>query len=232
MNTGDKLRFRNINEWFMAGPASLKVTDSNAKLYGKLVKSLTLSLAVSTDDNKFANMFYGSTALIDASEFDLYDGITLTEKCYSGMFSNCKSLISAPALPATTLASDCYNTMFSNCTSLVNAPDLPATILASGCYSSMFNGCDSLSFAPELPAVVLANNCYDSMFMRCTSLVNAPKLPATTLANNCYYYMFYNCTEITELHYPTSLSGNSTFTNMGGPKFGATIDDSKIFYDL
>lgn len=70
------------------------------------------------------------------------------------------------------------------------------------------------------------------MFSGCTSLVNAPELPATTLAEYCYSDIFSRCTQINELHYPASLKNNSTFTSMGGPKFGATIDDSKIFYDL
>ena len=54
--------------------------------------------------------------------------------CYSGMFQNCRSLTTAPELPATTLASSCYNSMFSLCESLTTAPELPATTLADGCY--------------------------------------------------------------------------------------------------
>ena len=50
--------------------------------------------------------------------------------CYNSMFSGCKSLTQAPALPATTLAIDCYTNMFYSCTSLTQAPVLPATTLA------------------------------------------------------------------------------------------------------
>lgn len=42
----------------------------------------------------------------------------LTSYCYYSMFSNCTSLTTAPALPATTLATLCYYYMFNNCTSL------------------------------------------------------------------------------------------------------------------
>jgi len=123
--------------------------------------------------------------------------------------------------------------MFNNCNSLVNAPKLPATALADGCYYSMFNNCTSLTFAPALPVTTLASDCYYNMFNNCTSLVNAPKLPATALADGCYAFMFFGCTKILELHYPASIESNSTFTSMSGsPKFGATIDDRKIFYDL
>ena len=117
--------------------------------------------------------------------------------CYSGMFQNCRSLTTAPELPATTLASSCYNSMFSLCESLTTAPELPATTLADGCYSSMFSYCSSLTTAPELPATELAISCYESMFQGCSSLATAPALPATTLASNCYNSMFNGCTSLT-----------------------------------
>ena len=60
------------------------------------------------------------------------------------MFYNCKSLVNAPELPATTLNSDCYYFMFFGCTSLVNAPKLPAIELAASCYFNMFQNCTSL----------------------------------------------------------------------------------------
>ena len=61
----------------------------------------------------------------------------------------------------------CYSYMFYNCKSLIQAPELPATTLANSCYYYMFNGCTSLTSAPELPATTLASNCYDYMFYNC-----------------------------------------------------------------
>ena len=87
------------------------------------------------------------------------------------MFYNCKSLTTAPKLPATTLADGCYSEMLSGCTSLTKAPELPATTLTAGCYSNMFDGCTSLTKAPELPATRLANICYYGMFSDCKSLI-------------------------------------------------------------
>jgi hypothetical protein len=94
------------------------------------------------------------------------------------------------------MATACYYYMFSDCTSLVNAPALPATTLAEKCYYCMFKGCKSLVDAPALPATTLAEYCYYFMFSGCTSLVNAPELPATTLAERCYYYMFDGCRKL------------------------------------
>ena len=113
------------------------------------------------------------------------------------MFDTCNSLVTAPALPATTLTNSCYGKMFFQCSRLITAPELPATTLAERCYYSMFNSCISLTTAPELPATTLAKSCYSNMFNYCKSLVNAPVLPATTLATFCYEQMFFECISLT-----------------------------------
>ena len=123
---------------------------------------------------------------------------TLAESCYDNMFYWCKSLTTTPELPATTLAESCYDNMFACCASLTTAPELPATTLAKSCYSFMFAWCASLTTAPELPATTLAESCYIGMFYGCTSLVNAPALPASTLAAACYQSMFDDCTSLTQ----------------------------------
>jgi hypothetical protein len=42
----------------------------------------------------------------------------LADSCYDSMFYGCRSLTTAPELPATTLIDSCYNAMFYNCTNL------------------------------------------------------------------------------------------------------------------
>lgn len=62
------------------------------------------------------------------------------------MFASCYSLASAPAtLPATVLAESCYSGMFSRCVFLTSAPALPATTLANSCYKNMFYNCIRLT---------------------------------------------------------------------------------------
>ena len=68
-----------------------------------------------------------------------------SEYCFYGLFEYCKSLISAPELPATGLAESCYESMFSMCTSLAEAPALPAEKLAEYCYWNMFKSCTNLN---------------------------------------------------------------------------------------
>ncbi|MBR4625305.1 MAG: hypothetical protein IKO56_07210, partial [Alphaproteobacteria bacterium] len=120
----------------------------------------------------------------------------LTIGCYSYMFSLCESLTTAPELPSNNLADDCYSGMFSNCSNLTVAPRLPGTNLAGGCYSSMFSNCRNLTIAPNLPATLMADNCYSNMFAYCVNLKIAPELPAITLANDCYQGMFRGCTNL------------------------------------
>ena len=149
---------------------------------------------VSTANARFCSLFEGCKSLTSAPELP---ATTLAESCYEYMFYKCTSLTVAPELPATTLTEFCYNRMFYNCTSLTVAPELPATTLAESCYRSMFYNCTNLTTAPELPATTLAEYCYLQMFNGCTSLTAAPKLPATTLFANCYYEMFRGCTSLT-----------------------------------
>ena len=154
----------------------------------------------------FSGLFSWCNTLISASQLVLPATI-LTAGCYRDMFSNCTSLITAPALPATALTDSCYYAMFQKCTSLTLPPDLPATELAKNCYLSMFYGCTSLTTAPALPATTLADNCYEAMFYGCTSLTTSPVLPAKSLKNQSYIEMFSGCTSLSSI---TCLATNIT----------------------
>ena len=150
---------------------------------------------VDTSNARFCFLFLNCKSLITAPELP---ATTLAPGCYYSMFYGCNSLKEAPELPATTLVNDCYSWMFDGCESLKEAPNLPATTLAYGCYRGMFQGCESLTKAPELPATTLAECCYERMFNSCKSLKEAPNLPATTLVNNCYSWMFDGCESLKE----------------------------------
>ena len=147
----------------------------------------------------FDQLFVSCVSLVDASKLQL-SASKLANYCYNFMFSNCRYLSAAPALPATSLAVACYNGMFNRCLALSTAPALPASTLADGCYAHMFINCSSLQSAPALPANTLAKWCYTAMFANCTSLTSAPLLPATTLAPSCYYQMFADCINLTSIN--------------------------------
>ena len=165
---------------------------------------------------QFGALFYDydevlSCKVVNAKDLAL-PSQTLTMWCYSGMFSKCTSLITAPELPATTLASHCYDCMFDTCTSLTTAPELPATTLSTNCYDCMFIKCSALTTAPELPATTLQYMCYNHMFDACTSLTTAPELPATRLAQKCYTYMFYNCSNLNYIKAMFTTTPSGTYT--------------------
>ena len=104
---------------------------------------------------------------------------------FYNMFYSCKSLVTAPELPANTLSPNCYERLFYYCTSITNAPALPATTLAEECYYWMFCNCTSLVTAPVLPATELANYCYNHMFSGCNNL-NYIKCDARKYNSNCF----------------------------------------------
>ena len=144
------------------------------------------------------HLFQDCAGLYEVSHMEL-PATTLSNLCYSDMFNNCTSLITAPELPAKVLATACYKSMFKDCSSLSAAPALLATQLADCCYQDMFVRCSSMQTAQHtLPAINLADFCYWSMFHSCSSLVSAPTLPATTLTEGCYAYMYKNCIGLTD----------------------------------
>lgn len=158
-----------------------KIVSTNSKYNSKPGFSMTGKIAAS-----------GSvTSLIDANGGN--PDVDLPVQCLAGLFRDCKSLTSAPELPALRLSEDCYFSMFKGCTSLTSAPELPSTSLAKYCYNEMFSGCTALVKAPELPARKMETYCYGNMFQDCISLKTIPELPATILTPDCYYLMFYGC---------------------------------------
>lgn len=167
----------------------------------------------STSGSCCYQMFFGCSNLKNVQK-ELYP-TTVYYRSYSSMFSGCSSLVTAPALPATTLAISCYESMFQGCTSLVTAPVLPATTLAERCYTSMFYRCSSLTSAPELPATTLAERCYQNMF-NITSITTAPVLPALNLVVGCYNNMFYGASKNEKVNYIKAMfltKPSTTYTN-------------------
>jgi hypothetical protein len=113
--------------------------------------------------------------------------------CFSCLFYDQSSLVSAPELNATKIGSHTYSHMLRG-TSITVAPDLPATTMGTSCYMALFQNCSLLRRVPKiLPATELPAYCYQSMFNGCAALKNAPELPAAILNTNNYAYMFNNC---------------------------------------
>ena len=141
-------------------------------------------------EGNIMSLLYDNNDFVYANDLISHTFVKLFKDCTT--LKNAKNLI----LPSTTLSNYCYSEMFSGCINLITHPVLPATYLGDSCYAHMFEGCSSLKTAPALPSNILRYYCYESMFQGCTSLTTAPELPAQTLTNYCYFNMFKGCSKI------------------------------------
>ncbi|MCQ2792603.1 MAG: hypothetical protein MJ208_03675, partial [Bacilli bacterium] len=131
----------------------------------------------------------------DGNIMSLINFSNLSDYCFYGLFKDCKSLTSAPILPASAMRDRCYMYMFTNCSSLTVSPILPSENLFNSCYAGMFQN-TGIRVAPRLPATTLADNCYSGMFSECSFLKEAPELPAFATYFGCYGAMFFRCTSL------------------------------------
>ena len=231
---GTQINLVNIDDWVEMrnqGLQTLNNTDRNYHQFamtGKIAASGNIQYLLdktgellSVNNSCYNGLFYQCTSLTTAPALP---ATTLADRCYYEMFRYCDNLRTAPSiLPATTLADSCYAGMFIDCTSLITAPALPATTLAASCYYEMFKYCTNLTTAPALPATTLADSCYGRMFLSCSNLTSAPKLPAATLFESCYAGMFEDCTS---LKVNQNGVGNEIFTcpNTSGFNYSAVAD--------
>lgn len=134
-----------------------------------------------------------------------------TTQCFYGMFYGCTALVDASGIVATQTTNwkeaVCQN-MFRDCSALTSAPSITFGSFASG-YShcqGMFQGCTSLVSTPNihLDAPTLYALTYKNMYYGCTHLTTAPEIKATTLTdsgtnheNGSLAIMFYNCSSLT-----------------------------------
>ena len=168
-------------------------------------------LATTFGDSACGSMFEGCYSLIAAPTIqpNSYTG----SKVFLGAFLGCSSLTATQsAFTFTKMGDNVCQKMFSKCKSLTTAPALPATIISTYCYESMFAGCTSLTSAPALPATALQTYCYQSMFAGCTGLTSAPILSADRLTGNCYTTMFSGCTSLSSITCLATTGINSTNT--------------------
>ena len=152
---------------YMASGKSLNITtDKKCYAYGNVMSLI--------DDE--ANGFHKDVTITgnDAFTFLFYNNANL--------YDHEKRAI---VLPATTLKDYCYTAMFQDCTSLISAPELAAITLAIGCYCNMFQGCTKLTSAPELAAETLVDYCYQMMFDGCTKLTSVTCKATNIDANSC-----------------------------------------------
>lgn len=212
LNTGDKVYFKGN----ITGDQDYNSIYAKFTMTGKVSASGSImSMHSGNPEDKslkykseFVRLFENCKSLVKAPDLP---ATTLTERCYMNLFVGC-GLTEPTALPATTLAVRCYQNLFNGCKSLIYGPELPATTMVDNCYANMFLNCTSLTTAPELPSTTLDVGCYQGMFYTCTSLTKAPELPATTLKTDCYKNMFGNCSKLNYIKAMFTTTPGSSYT--------------------
>ena len=161
-------------------------TDSY-EAYGDL---LTLKGKTEVDGYDYYRLFYGSTTLTHSRGL-VMPSVAMATYCFASMFYGCTALVDASELPAMKLATYCYANMYYRCTALKRAQRiLPATTLANYCYRAMFRY-SGIEIAPVMPAEKLVTQCYHDQLRNCNSLRWVKALftttPGSTTAGNWMY---------------------------------------------
>ena len=205
LSPNDTISFRRDNENFADAQF---ISDSNLTfdIYGNLL-SLQYGSAFNgqtelrnTNKQAFGPIFK-ETNVVDASKLML-TATSISNGCYSFMFSGCTYLEKAPNIYATTLSNQCCQRMFENCINLICGPSvLYALNLPQFCYQYMFLNCVSLVYAPEIYATnILGRAAFANMFEGCTSLITPPNINVVQITNGiieAFYQMFKGCTSLT-----------------------------------
>ena len=219
------------------------VASSRAVAYGNAMYLLDKTGESTTlvGNYNLSRLFYGSDCNIDISvpSFTL-PATTLSNYCYSEMFSGNTTVSFVPTLPAINAANHCYYKMFYGCTGLVNNSEITGEIClahtAPNCCESMFEGCTNLKYPRGfLYSTIVGNReiasaSFYNMFKGCTSLICTPYLNRITnhsstttttrvVGNSAFRYMFHNCAALTDvsdnfLQYIDSVEGSYVFANM------------------
>ena len=164
VSAGDSVRFKGNNTQYCNS------NKSNYSRFGAGTATFNVSgniMSMTAGDN-----FVGVTTLPAAWTFTQFfkeskpvsaenlilPADTMLESCYRALFSKCTTLVTPPALPATTLATYCYYYMFENC-GITTAPDLLATTIPANGYAYMFTGCSNLNYIKCLATDKSASGC-------------------------------------------------------------------------
>mgnify|MGYP003305883949 CR=1 FL=1 len=167
-------------------PISFGGENGSLRLRGKS------SIGTADNSSNYSQISFGNAEVKVACTGDIrtlvdwenYDTVETGSASFCKLFKDCKSLTTAPKLPATTLAENCYNSMFDGCTSLTTAPVLPAETLAEYCYFRMFYGCKLLNSITMLATDISANNCLEAWVSNVATSGTFTKAAAMTLLPN------------------------------------------------
>lgn len=175
-NSGGNWNYKNVMDMNLPYWTTTFSASENHNVGGKTNSLIGAYLTPMPGGNGYAtfmNLFKGDTKLIDSSNLKL-NGLIDSYNCFEGIFYGCTAMTTTPVMGIGSYAySNEFRDAFKNCRSITTAPALPATIIRDSAYYGMFEGCTSLTTAPVLPATNLNNGNnfqYGRMFYGCSSL--------------------------------------------------------------
>ena len=143
------------------GATTLSLNQGDAVRFKKNTYTESHGNQIDFTGNTISFVVYGNVESMEYGDEFVGKNTIKYQECFRGLFFNCSGLTDASnlILPALTLKERCYQTMFTNCIKLTTAPELPATTLAGYCYQTMFSGCVKLNYVKCLATNISATSC-------------------------------------------------------------------------
>ena len=228
INQGQTIKFLNATSYLSSNNGSYYqfIIPNKMDVYGDI--SSLRNFNTGLGNYVFYRLFY-NTNIVRAEEMKI-PFKSLVNYCYYRMFESCKSLVSAPELPATTLSAYCYYEMFLNCTSLTQPPLLPTPkFTVTYAYYRMFYGCSALD---HITIYCINTYGYDSCFTQwltgcaSTGTIYKPSslnFPSSYIPSGWTVESIQSETitfwSVNEVHRLSNFTGTATFSSYNKPTF-------------
>ena len=172
------------------------------------------------------NLTSATGALGDASEITKIGNYGLAYAFY-----NCAGLTGSISFPSLiSIGTYGLYSTFEKCTGLTGSISFPSlTSIGYYGFRSAFENCTGLTGSISFPSLTsIGDFGFRSAFEYCTGLTGSISFPSlTSIGNRGLQDAFFKCTGLTEVHFKSSLSGNSqcTKSNMG-------CTNATVYFDL
>ena len=170
----------------------------------------------------FQQMFQGCSGIetVDDDFITRFGVLVVPDSYYLNMFSDCTSLLEAPALIYTSIGSSSMSRMFYNCTSLTDASRvrIKGNIHNTSGYASMFESNISMTALPTFETEISIQD------------------GKTQFENQAYYHMFHKCKALEDASSVainvTSPVGKSTFEDFMSQCDALLLGPNKLIIDV
>ena len=212
-----------IGDMYVGGTKVGEAWLNGQKVYSS-VPSVSSINYMFRDIDENGNLTLATGVLEDASNIT-----TIGDYGLYYAFSRCKGLTGNVSFPKLTSTGEygLYNA-FSNCKGLTSASFPNLNSIGSGGLYNAFNYCTGLKSVSFPSLTSIGSDGLNGAFIGCTGLTGSVSFPSlTSIGSSGLYDIFFTGGDITEVHFKSSLSGNSecTASNMG-------CTNATVYFDL